>query len=194
MSRFRVASLIPILWNMVLFLLCLLVFKSVLVEAFYIPTKSMAPTLDVSDYVVVAKFPYGLQLPLQEGPVIQWATPSRGEIIVFTRKEEPETHFVKRVVGIEGDSIEIRGAELIVNGLLVREPYAVWKHDRSSRFYHYGPVTVPKGSIFVLGDNRAESRDSRAWIDPFVSLKHVVGKAFLIYWSTEHLSRIGETL
>ena len=194
-SRVKIATILSWMWNALLLLVCVVFLRSVLMEAFYIPSKSMAPTLDVSDYILVTKFSYGLHIPFKEEAIIQWGTPRRGEVVVFTRKEDPQTHFVKRVIGVAGDLIEIKGSDVIVNGFVRPEPYARWGHPSiETATYHYGPVVVPENSLFLLGDNRSDSKDSRFWSDPFVGLKNVVGKACLIYWSTKQLSRVGVTL
>jgi len=95
---------------------------------------------------------------------------------------------------LEKDEVEIRGTQVFVNGDLLDEPYARWVDSNSSSEYRFGPVTVPVGTLFVLGDNRAYSEDSRDWPDHFVSISHVVGKAVMVYWSSANDSRVRTVL
>jgi signal peptidase I len=135
------------------------------VEAFYIPSESMIPTLQVGDRVLVNKFIY------------RFTEPERGDIVVFKSVEGGGEDLIKRVVGVQGDKILVRRGKLFVNGELQREPYVNKKLlDRS----FFAPTTVPKGHIFVMGDNRANSRDSR-FFGP-VPKEKIEGKAFLRFW------------
>ena len=175
--------------------------KASLVEAFFVPSSSMNPTLRVSDYILVPKFLYGLRIPLVDEVVVSWAKPERGDVIVFHQprpvREGGATEneaFVKRVVALENDEVEIRGTQVFVNGALLDEPYARWVDADSRADYHFGPVTVPVGTLFVLGDNRANSEDSRDWPDHFVAISHVVGKAVVVYWSSADDSRVRTVL
>jgi signal peptidase I len=175
--------------------------KASLVEAFFVPSSSMNPTLRVSDYILVPKFLYGLRIPLMDEVVVSWAKPERGDVIVFhqprpARQGSTTEHeaFVKRVIALENDEVEIRGTEVFVNGALLDEPYARWVDSDSRADYQFGPLTVPVGTLFVLGDNRANSEDSRDWPDHFVAISHVVGKAVMVYWSSVHDSRVRTVL
>jgi len=174
--------------------------KASLVEAFFVPSSSMNPTLRVSDYILVPKFLYGLRIPLVDDVLVSWAKPDRGDVIVF-KQPRPGTHsateneaFVKRVIGLEDDVVEIRGTKVFLNGNALDEPYARWVDADSDPAYHYGPVRVPPGMLFVLGDNRTNSEDSRDWADPFVAISHVVGKAVMVYWSSAQDSRVRTVL
>lgn len=175
--------------------------KASLVEAFFVPSSSMNPTLRVSDYILVPKFLYGLRIPLVDEVVVSWAKPERGDVIVFhqprpAHKGSTTEHeaFVKRVIGLENDEVEIRGTQVFLNGALLEEPYARWVDSDSRADYHFGPVKVPEGKVFVLGDNRANSEDSRDWPDHFVAISHVVGKAVMVYWSSAYDSRVRTVL
>lgn len=175
--------------------------KASLVEAFFVPSSSMNPTLRVSDYILVPKFLYGLRIPLVDDVVVSWAKPARGDVVVFHQPRvigsdgatENEA-FVKRVIGLENDEVEIRGAQVFLNGAPLEEPYARWVDSTSQPDYHFGPVKVPPGSLFVLGDNRTNSQDSRDWPEHFVAISHVVGKAVMVYWSSAEDSRVRTVL
>ena len=141
------------------------------VEAFWIPSGSMIPTLEVNDRVLVNKFIY------------RFTEPERGDIIVFRSVDDPETDLIKRVVGLPGDRIAVRSGRLIVNGEPQKEPFTNKRFpDRS----FFAPTTVPKNHVFVMGDNRANSQDSRVF-GPLPK-KNIEGEAFVRFWP---LSRIG---
>ena len=146
----------------------------------------MVPTLLVGDQLVVNKLIYGIKIPYFRNTIIPITDPQRGDIIVFIYPKDRSLDFIKRVIGIGGDTIEIQDKKIFINGKVFTDntgiytdkiiyPGSVQPRD------NFGPVTVPKGSLFVLGDNRDESMDSRFW--GFVDLKDVQGKAFIIYWS-----------
>lgn len=181
----------------IIFVCVTLVLKASLVEAFFIPSSSMTPTLRVRDYILVPKFLYGLRVPLLSEFIVRWAGPNRGDVIVFTRplsepSSVPREALVKRVIGISGDVVEMLGARVIVNGVTLTEPYAHW--DGAASNEHYGPYVVPADAVFVLGDNRDDSDDSRFWQSPFVSLSDVIGKAVMVYWSGSADQRIRAVL
>ena len=169
--------------------------RASLVEAFFVPSSSMRPTLREDDYILVPKFLYGLQLPLLKEAVVQWANPKRGDVIVFKLNSlnvgsETDETVVKRVIGVEGDLVEILGTKVVLNGATLNEPYAEWGEEGEDS-HHFGPYRVPAGSVFVLGDNRGNSDDSRFWREPFVSLSQVIGKAVIVYWSGARNNRAG---
>jgi signal peptidase I len=140
------------------------------VEAFYIPSESMIPTLRVGDRVLVNKFIY------------RFTEPERGDIVVFESVEGGGEDLIKRVVGVPGDEISVRGGKVVLNGERQREPYVNKKYpDRSFS----PPTTVPKGHVFVMGDNRANSRDSR-FFGP-VPKKKIEGEAFLRFWPPDRI-------
>jgi len=167
--------------------------RTFIVQAFKIPSGSMKNTLLIGDHILVNKFIYGVKIPFTGGAgtagniLIPVSEPDRGDIIVFRYPEDTDKDFIKRVVGIEGDTVQVRDKELYINGKLQEdEPYAIHKDSRviPGRFSardNFGPVTVPEDKLFVMGDNRDNSHDSRFW--GFVDLEAVKGKAFIIYWS-----------
>jgi signal peptidase I len=135
------------------------------VEAFWIPSASMVPTLKYGDRVLVNKFIY------------RFTEPERGDVIVFKSVQGDDQDLIKRVVGVPGDEITVRGGRLFVNGEPQREPYVNKKFpDRS----FYAPTTVPKDHVFAMGDNRANSQDSRVF-GP-VPKENIEGEAFLRFW------------
>lgn len=160
--------------------------RSFVVQAFKIPSGSMEPTLLIGDHLLVNKFLYGIKNPITYETWVPITTPQRGDVIVFKYPVNPKQDFIKRVVGIEGDTIQLIDKELLVNNQPFQVQGAVHLDPNiiPGAFNprdNFGPVTVPKNSLFVMGDNRDNSHDSRFW--KFVKLKNVKGKAFIIYWS-----------
>ncbi len=155
-------------------------------QAFKIPSGSMVPTLTIGDHILVTKFLYNIKAPFGDTILVRFSEPQRGDIIVFKYPEDESKDFIKRVVGIPGDRIEVRSKRVWINGELLPEPYVqhtdlnVLPHQVQPRD-NLGPLTVPPDSYFVMGDNRDQSLDSRFW--GFVKLPKIKGKAFLIYWS-----------
>jgi len=163
-----------------------LIIRTFVVQAFKIPSGSMENTLLVGDHILVNKFIYGERIPYTDIKLFDFRRPQRGEVVVFIYPKDESKDFIKRVVGIEGDTILVKEKMLYINDTLVENPYAFHKDNAiipghvQPRDY-FGPVVVPKDSLFVMGDNRDRSADSRFW--GFVPLSKVKGKAFLIYWS-----------
>jgi signal peptidase I len=162
------------------------------VQAFKIPTGSMENNLLIGDHLLVNKFIFG-PTPLAIGRALLPVRPiRRGDIVVFKYPEEPDRDFIKRVIGLPGETIELKNKKVHVNGQPLDEPYVhfltppshdyqeVTSYDVRERF---GPVTVPADQYFVMGDNRDNSQDSRYW--GFLPRSYVKGKALLIYWSYE---------
>ncbi len=174
-------EVISFLKTVALFLVLAFFLRASVVEAFKIPSASMVPTLRIGDHILVSKLSYGLRLPLLSGFLYQYGEPVRGDIVVFTRDEDPSTNIIKRVVGIPGDLIEVRNTKVLINNQMSYEPYARYELNGIKNF---GPERVPAGHIFMLGDNRDHSRDSRFWDDsPWLSIQNVKGRAMIIYWS-----------
>lgn len=155
-----------------------------------IPSASMEDTLLIGDYLFVNKVAFA---PADAGSPVAWLAqraPAVGDVVVFKYPPSPDVDYIKRIVGVPGDVIELRDKQLYRNGREVDEPYKVHKHGpihsrdtREGRRDNFGPVTVPAGHYFVLGDNRDYSADSRDW--EFVPRDHVTGRAFVIFWSRE---------
>ncbi len=161
-----------------------LVVRSSVVEAFWVPSGSMLPTIQIGDHLFVNKLAYGMHLPFVGKEVTQWRPLERGDIIVFTSPVDHKTDLIKRVIAVEGDRVEIRNKRLRINGTEVDDPHANFTdphvRDTAPRD-NFGPVTVPPGKFFVMGDNRDQSYDSRYW--GVADATDVKGKAMFIYWS-----------
>jgi len=163
-----------------------LLITTFVVKMYKIPSRSMVPTLLVGDQLVVNKFIYGIKIPYFRNTILSITDPQRGDIVVFIYPQDRSLDFIKRVIGIGGDTIEIQDKKIFINGKLFTDNIGIYSdkmiYPRSLQPRdNFGPVTVPQGSLFVMGDNRDESMDSRFW--GFVDLKDVQGKAFIIYWS-----------
>ncbi|GBE01692.1 signal peptidase I P [bacterium BMS3Bbin06] len=184
-------------------LILALIIRAFVVQAFKIPSGSMIPTLLVGDHILVAKFIYGTEIPFTDKKILVFREPRKGDIIVFKYPKDPSRDFIKRVIAVGGDVVEGRNKNVFVNGRALKEPY-IQHTDNDTRPVgmdvrdNFGPVYVPQGKIFVMGDNRDQSYDSRYW--GFVDLSEVKGKAFIIYWSWDgkrhlpRLSRIGRLI
>jgi signal peptidase I len=189
--------------------------RAFVVEAFKIPSGSMIPTLQVGDHIFVNKFIYGVRVPFTNIKFgMEYRKPRRGEVIVFIYPKEPDKDFIKRIVAIEGDTVEVRDNQIFINGVGVPrshvdgdckyedfvEDTARWEerrceawiedvngnhyttvYDKNGGVHSTRPVTVPKDSVFVMGDNRDNSHDSRFW--GFVPFDLIKGKAMIIWWS-----------
>ncbi len=160
--------------------------RGVVVQAFKIPSGSMLPTLEIGDHILVNKFIYGVRLPFLDIPILPGRVPRRGEVVVFIYPVDSSKDFIKRVVGLPGDVIQVRRKVVYVNGKKAHDPHAFYVEGlgtshRADGRDNFGPVTVPAGHLFVMGDNRDRSYDSRYW--GFVDIAAVRGKAFLVYWS-----------
>jgi signal peptidase I len=163
-----------------------LIIRTFVVQAFKIPSGSMEPTLQIGDHILVNKFIYGVRIPLTSIRLFPLEKPQRGDVIVFIYPLDTSKDFIKRVVAVEGDTVRIVNKKLYINGSEVPDPHAVYKEEtlfsaEVQKRDNFGPVTVPRESLFVMGDNRDRSLDSRFW--GFVPLEDVRGKAFIIYWS-----------
>lgn len=154
--------------SIVFALLAFFILRAFVAETFVIPSGSMEPTFKPSDRVLALKSIYWLRLPY------------RGEIIIFRWPKDESKDFVKRVIGLPGDRVEVRERKVYVNGHPLKEPYEA-EEPRDP----FGPTEVPQGSLFVMGDNRNNSYDSRRW--GFVPLKNLVGKPFLQFWPLSRL-------
>ncbi len=174
-----------------------LVIRTFFIQAYKIPSGSMEPTLLVGDHILVNKLIYGLRLPDSffglKIPGIPWGEylfpiepVHRGDVVVFVFPPDPSRDFIKRVIGVAGDTVAIKQGLLFLNGKQFPDPHAHFTLSASERSGvsprdNFGPVTVPKGQLFMMGDNRDRSYDSRFW--GFVDTNYVEGRAILIYWS-----------
>jgi signal peptidase I len=177
--------------------LAFLIIRPTFIEPFQIPSSSMVPTLQISDRILVNKLAYGLRIAFMTDTITDWKLPSRGDVVVFTRPDEAttpqnesETNFIKRVIGLPGDTVEVRGTEVYINGALSYEPYARYSRGGIEQG-NFGPDIVPEGHVFLLGDNRDDSKDSRFWEEHYLDMKRIKGRAFMIYWSWAGFDRLG---
>ena len=171
-------------------LILALFIRTFIIQAFKIPSGSMLPTLQIGDHILVNKFIYGIKMPFSGTVLMPINDPQPNDIVVFKYPRDPKIDYIKRVIAIAGDSVEIRDKKIYINGKLFNDKYGVSTDLRvlpasMSPRDNFGPVTVPDGQIFVMGDNRDNSYDGRFW--GFVDLKAVRGKAFIIYWSWDVL-------
>ena len=180
--------------SIVIAVILALFIRTFVVQAFKIPTGSMENNLLIGDHLLVNKFVFAPTLTGIERALLPTATIQRGQVIVFKYPEEPERDFIKRVIGLPGETVELREKKVYINGKPLDEPYVhflqppggvsegheVTSYDVRER---YGPVTVPPTQFFMMGDNRDNSQDSRYW--GFLPRDYIKGKALLIYWSYE---------
>jgi signal peptidase I len=157
-------------------------------QAFKIPTGSMKPNLLVGDHLLVNKFIFAPTASGIERALLPMRPIERGDIIVFKYPEEPERDFIKRVIGMPGDTVELQNQTILINGQALDEPYAHYLFPPAAEGQmegdlrrNYGPVTVPDAQYFMMGDNRDDSQDSRFW--GFLPQSYVKGRALFIYWS-----------
>jgi signal peptidase I len=165
------------------------------VQAFKIPTGSMEPNLLIGDHLLVNKLVYSPSFGPLEAALFGKRPIERGHVVVFKFPEDPTRDFIKRVIGLPGETVEIRSKQLLVDGNPQEEPYAhfidaplrpddpEYGHGGDGLRDNWGPHTIPAGQLLVLGDNRDNSRDSRFW--GFLPIDQVKGRALLVYWSYE---------
>ncbi len=179
--------------------------RTFIVQAFKIPSGSMLETLQIGDQILVNKFIYGVKIPFTNGKtLIPVKDPQRNDIVVFKYPEDPSKDYIKRVIAVAGDTLQIVNKKLYVNDKLVTDqPWALYKDSgilpgQITTRDNLRKITVPPNKLFVMGDNRDNSHDSRFW--GFVDLSEVRGEAMIIYWSWDkghfsaRLNRIGTLL
>ncbi|GAW92830.1 signal peptidase I [Calderihabitans maritimus] len=157
-------NLTEILQTVAIALMLSFIIRLFLFQPFYIPSSSMEPTLRPGDRILVNKFIYHFQKP------------RRGDVIVFRFPLDPQRDFIKRIIAFGGETLEVKNNQVFIDGRKLEEPYL----PPDIRFGNYGPVTIPEGYYFVMGDNRSHSQDSRFW-GP-LNRKYIIGKAVLIFW------------
>ena len=186
-------------------LLIFLLVRSFVLEAFTIPTSSMEGTLQVGDFLFVNKALYGAEIPGTHARLPAIREPERGDVVVFQPPHDPARVYVKRLVGLPGDTLEMRGKQLFIDGVPLEEPYAIHSDDTGDAVHpsmrwqsdylvvkdredlyrptrdNWGPLVVPPGKLFVLGDNRDNSEDSRYW--GFIGREDIKGHPWMVYLS-----------
>jgi len=184
-----------------------LLVRSFLFAPFKIPSGSMIPTIAVGDHIFATMYSYGLHIPLTDVRLFPQPV-ERGEIVIFPFPGDPSVDYIKRAIGLPGDTVEVQGRTVLVNGKPLDEPYAYYDPAKEQMYgvkceglRYCGPLTVPPGHLFMMGDNRLDSADSRVW--GFVDENTVKGRGRVIYWSHDpreglfsgyRLTRIGSLL
>jgi signal peptidase I len=184
--------------SLVIAVVLALFIRTFVVQAFKIPTGSMEPNLLIGDHLLVNKFMFGPSQSAIERTLLPMKAIERGEVLVFKYPEDPERDFIKRIIGLPGEQVEVRHKRVYIDGKLLDEPYAYYLEDPPPNPPReieangiappggdprdaYGPVTVPPDHYFAMGDNRDNSQDSRYW--GFLPRDYIKGKALVIYWS-----------
>jgi signal peptidase I len=179
------------------FLIIAVFLRASVVEAFKIPSGSMERTLFPGDHILVNKLSYGIRFPFIKKTLYLFDIPSRGDVVVFTRPDDPATpdideakiNIIKRVIGLPGDIVEVRGTTVLINGKALDKDKDYAQYLRGG-LRDFAPTRVPQDSIFLLGDNRDHSFDSRFWSDHFLEVSRIKGRAFMIYWNFSSLKRM----
>lgn len=164
-----------------------MIIRTFVVQAFKIPTGSMRMTLIEGDIILVNKFLYGAKIPWTDSRLPAVRQPKRGDVIVFIYPEDKKKDFIKRLIGLPGDTVEIKSGTIYINDKPLLDPVFNQRdyYNRGDYGSEGEKIKVPQGSYFVLGDNSASSQDSRYW--GFVPEKNVLGKAILIYWPLQRI-------
>ncbi len=164
-----------------------MVIRAFVVQAFKIPTGSMRTTLIEGDIILVNKFIYGAKVPFTNWNLPALRDPKRGDIVVFIYPENPKKDFIKRLVAVEGEAVEIKSGTIYINGQPLVDPLFSkrYYYNRGGFAKEGQKLVVPKDSFFVLGDNSISSQDSRYW--GFVPRKNILGRAMLIYWPPQRI-------
>ncbi|MEW6448415.1 MAG: signal peptidase I [Bacillota bacterium] len=161
-----------ILESLVIAIVLAILIRAFIFQPFYIPSGSMMPTLFQGDRIIVSKLSY------------RFHPPERGDIIVFRFPLNEKKNYVKRLIGLSGETVQLSDGKLFINGREIPEPYL----PPNTYFADYGPVKVPENSFFMLGDNRMNSEDSRVW--GFLDRRLIVGKAIILYWPPNRIKLI----
>ncbi|OIP43854.1 signal peptidase I [Candidatus Desantisbacteria bacterium CG2_30_40_21] len=167
-------------------LILALLIRTFVVQAFKIPSESMVPTLQIGDHLFVCKFSYGLKIPFIDKTILKWNSPKRGDVIVFRYPEDPKRDFIKRTIGLYGETFQVINKEIYINGTHLIEPYKIHNdfYPSATQFsprdnWERSKIILPN-RVFVMGDNRDSSLDSRFWGQ--LDINMIKGKALFIYW------------
>jgi signal peptidase I len=188
-ATFQKSTLREYFESIVVAVILALFVRTFVFQAFKIPTGSMKPNLLVGDHLLVNKFMFAPVASSLERAILPMRDVQRGDILVFKFPEEPERDFIKRTIGLPGETVELRNQTVFINGQALSEPYSNYlfppaddtQTDGFDIRRKYGPVTVPAGHYFMMGDNRDDSQDSRFW--GFLPGNYIKGRALFIYWS-----------
>jgi signal peptidase I len=190
-TTFQKSTLREYTESIVIAVILALFVRTWIVQAFKIPTGSMENNLLIGDHLLVNKFIFGPTASSIERKLLPVRDIRRGDVIVFKYPDEPDRDFIKRVIGLPGETLELRAKKVYIDGQPLDEPYVHFLEPASDSQEttsfdvreRYGPVRVPEGQYFVMGDNRDNSQDSRYW--GFLPRHYVKGRALMIYWSYE---------
>jgi signal peptidase I len=176
--------------SIIIAFLLALVIRAFLIQAFRIPTGSMRMTLIEGDLILVNKFIYGAKVPFTKWRLPAFKNPKRGDVIVFIFPEDKSKDYIKRLVGLPGDVVEIKGGSIYINDQPAAEPIfnQIYYYNRGEFALVGEKLVVPADSYFVLGDNSASSKDSRYW--GFVPKNNLLGQAMIIYWPLNRIKTI----
>ena len=176
---------IKTLESIVIAILIALFLRAFIVQAFDIPSGSMEPTLLPGDYILVNKFLYGIRIPFTNIRLFTYKSPQRGDIVVFIYPFDRSKDFIKRVIGLQGEKVQILDGKILIDDKQIPDPWGSFEKKEPSAMIraveNFGPVVVPRNCVFVMGDNRNNSDDSRFW--GFLPFDDLLGKAFIIYFS-----------
>ncbi|MFA5350336.1 MAG: signal peptidase I [Candidatus Omnitrophota bacterium] len=176
--------------SIIIAFLLAMVIRTFVVQAFKIPTGSMRMTLQEGDLILVNKFIYGVKVPFLNFYLPAAREPKRGDVMVFVYPEDNKKDFIKRLVGLPGETIEIKGGSIYINDKPADDPIfkQVYYYNRGEFGAEGQKIKVPKDSYFVLGDNSVSSKDSRYW--GFVPKENLLGQAMVIYWPIRRIRAI----
>jgi signal peptidase I len=176
--------------SIIIAFLLAMVIRTFIVQAFKIPTGSMRMTLQEGDLILVNKFIYGAKVPWSSLYLPALREPKRGDVVVFVYPEDKKKDFIKRLVGLPGETVEIKGGSIYINDQPVEESIfkQIYYYNRGDFSAEGQKIIVPDDSYFVLGDNSVSSKDSRYW--GFVPKKDLLGKAMVIYWPIQRIRLI----
>jgi signal peptidase I len=176
--------------SIIIAFLLAMVIRTFVVQAFKIPTGSMRMTLQEGDLILVNKFIYGVKLPFTNFYFPALREPKRGDVMVFVYPEDKKKDFIKRLVGLPGETVEIKGGSIYINDKPADDPIfkQIYYYNRGDFSAEGQKIMVPKDSYFVLGDNSVSSKDSRYW--GFVPKENLLGQALVIYWPLHRIRKI----
>ncbi len=172
--------------SLLIALIIAIIVRSFFLQAFKIPSSSMEPTLLIGDHLLVNRLSYVVKVPFTDIVLFHLGSPERGDVVVFRYPLERDKDFIKRVIATEGETVEIRDKAIFINGKSIDDPWGHFLDKSIVPSYiapkdNFGPIRVPKDSLFVMGDNRDRSADSRFW--GFVHRDDLVGEALILYFS-----------